>query len=143
MNTAWPSQDEIRTGTMWVERYPRPTKENTNPLVLESRQAEWDEANARLDRIKKGNAEARAKREADEQKKRDAASAEAEAKRQKSNVETEAMLRRRFLSAGGSEAEWDAEKAEIISEHRRRAVAAGDAAEEQKRAAQAVLYRSW
>lgn len=142
MEKIWPESNEMGIG--WTAKYPRPKEGGPHhPAVLEFRQKQWDEA----EKLRVRNAEAteriRAEREAKRQAERDAAAARAEAKRQEQNAATEAMLRRRFLSAGGSPEEWEAEKTDILVEHRRRLVAEGDTAEERARAAHAQLYTNW
>lgn len=139
MEKIWPEANE--KGMEWTARYPRPKEGGPHhPALLESRQQEWDEAEAARKVHVAAVDKIRADREAKEQEKRDAAAAKAEERRQKQNGETEAMLRRRFIAAGGSASEWESEKADVISEHRRRLVAQGDAEEAAKRAAQAPLY---
>ena len=87
--------------------------------------------------------EIRAEREAKEQEARERREAEAEQKRQAKNAETEAMLRRRFLTAGGSAAEWEVEKSKILGEYRRRQMTEQETADDRARAAHRARYRSF
>ena len=139
----WPTNYEMQTSSSWTTKFPRPVEGGPHhPAVLESRQKEWDAAEARRKELVATAQKIRADRAARKEAEREAAAAREEARRQAKNGETEAMLRRRFIAAGGSEAEWQAEKTEVISEHRRRMIAQGDAEDARARAAQAVLYRS-
>lgn len=142
MGEHWPEPNE--KGLEWTARYPRPAEGGAHhPALLESRQREWDTAETRRKELVVTAQKIRDDREAKKQAERDAAAAREEERRQKQNAETEQMLRRRFLTAGGSEAEWQAEKQDIVAEYRRRQVTQGDVAEQQKRQAQAQLYRSF
>lgn len=140
MTDKWPTEFEIKTGSSWVTRVPRPDENNTHAAALKHRQEVWDAANARYEKGRKATEDIRAARAADEQAKRDAAAREAEAKREAKNAETEALLRKRFLAAGGSPAEWEAEREDVLREHRRRAVAEGEKAEAEAQRAQSRLY---
>ncbi len=52
----------------------------------------------------------------------------------------EATLRRRFLAAGGSDAEWATERDAVIAEHRRQSVMAGETTDDRARALNAQRY---
>ncbi len=141
MGKHWPEPNEM--GLEWTARFPRPKDDGMHhPALLESRQRQWDQAEARRKELVATAQKIRDDREAKKQAERDAAAAKEEARRQQKNGETEAMLRRRFIAAGGSEAEWQQEKANILVEHRRRVIAQGDAEEARARAEQGARYRA-
>src|SRR5829696_3085567 len=120
----WPAQNEMQIG--WTATYPRPTEDNGHhPALLADRQAEWDEAETLRVKYAKRVDEIRARRELEEQERRDAAAAEAQAREQKGRAELEATLRRRFIAAGGASDEWDAQKDSIVAEHVKQQTLAG------------------
>jgi membrane protein involved in colicin uptake len=138
----WPTANEMQLG--WTAKYPRPTVEaGHHPATLEYKQKTWDEAEALRVKYAKRSAEIQAEKEAKIQAERDRLAAEREAARQTQNAETEAMLQRRYLAAGGSVTEWEAEKATIVSEHRRRAVAEAETADERARREHSRIYSSF
>jgi hypothetical protein len=141
MTKIWPTKSE-RAALGWTARYPRPdTQGGHHPALVPSRQRQWDEAERKRLRIAARSAAIHAEREAELQQARDRRQAEIETTRQQQAADDEARLRRRFLAAGGDAAGWELEKGEIVAEHRRRAVAAADAADEAARRAQASRYR--
>lgn len=100
----------------------------------QARRQEWREEHAK--RTAGWRAEQQARRDAEEV----ARKAKREAAEQAQREETEAMLKRRFVSAGSSEAEWEREKAAVVAEHRRRQVAAAVTADDRARAANRARY---
>jgi phage protein D len=140
----WPSDYVIETSSNWVERAPRPKKGDCHDLVLERRQGQWDAAKVRHDASVKRSAEIQAQREAAAQASRDqAAAAKDEARRQARQDGIEAMLRRRYLHAGGTAEGWAQERESYLAEHRRHTTFDGQTIDDQASAAQAGLYRSF
>ena len=92
-------------------------------------------------RFAKRGDQIRAEREAREQAERDRLAAEAERKRQAKNAESEALLKKRFLTAGGSEQEWESEKATILSEHRRAQMSEAERRDAEARRSQPLYQR--
>jgi hypothetical protein len=95
----------IQTSSNWVEQVPRPTDKDTHPAHLEVRQAQWDRAKAINDRTSKRSAEIIAEREAKTEDARKQREVDAAKKREAQRTEAEAVLRRRFLAAGGTESD--------------------------------------
>ena len=63
-----------------------------------------------------------AERDAKDTEKREAAGDLVKAREQAKRDELEAILRRRFIVAGGPAEEWETKKADVIAEHHRQAV---------------------
>ncbi len=142
MGKHWPEPNEM--GLEWTARFPRPKDDGTHhPVLLEDRQRQWDQAEARRKELAATAQKIRDDREAKKQVRRDAAVAEEEARRQRKSTELEETLRKRYLATGATQAQWEAERESVISEHRRRLVAEGDAEEVRARAAQSILYQSF
>jgi hypothetical protein len=142
MTKPWPDGYTIRTSSNWVEQYPRPEPGDFHDGVLEQRQAEWDRAHARNARTTARAAEIRAEREAAAAERHAQAAAIAEQRQAAQRAELEATLKRRFVAAGGTSAEWETEKDAVLAEHRRRATA-DDGLEARARQAQSSLYRQF
>jgi hypothetical protein len=137
----WPNQNEKQLG--WTATYPRPTEaQGHHPAVLTARQAEWDVAEAQRVKYAKLNADIAVRNETERQQQREKQQAEANARQQARREADEAMLHRRFVSAGGTEAEWAAEKDEVIREHRRRQVVDAETAGDRVRRENAARYRA-
>jgi len=137
----WPNANEKGMG--WTAEYPRPTEDNGHhPSAVATRQAEWDAAEEKRVKYAKRTDEIRARREAEEQATRDAAAAKADDKQRARREADKAMLRRHFIAAGGSSVEWEAEKDEVIREHRRRQVAGAETADDRARQESARRFRA-
>jgi hypothetical protein len=65
---------------------------------------------------------------------------EHEAAEEQKRAETEAMLKRRFLAVGGTEAEWQTEQGAVLAEHRRRAVMEAQTPDDAARALNSSRY---
>jgi hypothetical protein len=135
----WPEANEKGLG--WTAMYPRPTEDHGHhPAVVAARQAEWDQAESTRVKHARRADEIRAARELAEQEARDAAAAKDAEREQKRRRELEAMLRKRFILAGGHASEWEREKAQIVADHIRTQASTG---RDPAREAQASLYRSF
>ena len=135
----WPEANEKGLG--WTAMYPRPTEDTGHhPAVVAARQAEWDAAEALRVKHARRADEIRAARELAEQEARAAAAAKDAEREQKRRRELEAMLRRRFILAGGTPTEWDDQREQIVADHIRTQASTG---RDPAREAQASLYRSF
>lgn len=138
----WPESWEKTAG--WTAKFPRPTEDDgVHPAVLAVRLKEWDDTEALRVRFAKKADEIRAAREAKERSEREKQQAAQEARQQAKRDETEALLKRRFRSAGGSEADWAKEKDAVIAAHRRRQIAQAETDDDRARQAHAALYRTF
>ena len=66
-----------------------------------------------------------------------------QAKRETERAEIEAMLHQRFVAAGGTLGEWEAEKADILTDHLRQLVADAETADARARATAAERYQNF
>jgi hypothetical protein len=85
--------------------------------LIAVRQAEWDTAEALRQKYAKRADELTAKHEAEAESKQTVSQAIVDAREQAKRGELEAVLRRRFIIAGGSAAEWDAQKEKLVADH--------------------------
>jgi hypothetical protein len=110
------------------------------PGVAEAAKAEQARRTEVMTRIREAQRPFRDAQAAAAQAERERQQAVREAIEQARRDATEALLRRRFLAAGGTPAQWQDEKADIIAEQRRRQVFDGDPVDERARAASAARY---
>jgi hypothetical protein len=136
----WPTEYVISTSSNWVETVPRPKEGDCHPSVLARRQEQWDAAHARQQKIVTRSAEIVAEREEKLRASQERQAAESDAREQKKRGELEETLRRRFVAAGGSAAEWENPKEQIVAEHVKAQALAGH---DPGREAQAALYRNF
>ena len=139
--TDFPTTAERARHPDWTATRPRPKAGDFPPGLLEANQRIWDadeakrqerEALARPIREKRA-AEATAKREAEEARQRAREKERADA--------VEADLKRRYLSVpGATETGWEAEKAQILADHRRRRVTEAADIDDRARALNARRY---
>ena len=115
-------------------------RHNTDPKALETAQRQWDTAAAYEKGLDDWVAENKAKREAEEQRKRDEFEAARKAKTSAERVDLEAKLRRTFLMQPGvDENDWERLKGQYIDNH---LITQAGAADEAARAASTRMYRS-
>jgi len=108
---------------------PRPTAETWRGGNLEGRQAAWDAADAWRQDNDRLRAAHLAKVDAKEQADRDRAAAADDARALAKQAALAADLRSRFLAAGGTAAQWEAEKdGLLLAAIKRSALDGGDAA---------------
>lgn len=113
---------------------------DANPGLVTMATAEQDRRRDDKAELAKRFAPWRAEQKATQDAADAARKAERDAAEQARRDETEATLRRRFLAVGGSEAEWAAEKDEVLAEHRRRSVMAGETTDDRARALNSQRY---
>jgi hypothetical protein len=110
------------------------------PGVAVAAKAEQARRSAVMARIREAQRPFREAQEAAAQAERERQQAAREAVAQARRDATEAMLKRWFLAAGGTEAQWEVEKRAVIAEHRRRQVFGGGTADARARIANAARY---
>ena len=141
--TTWPTEIQRAADPFWVTRIPRPTAADTSAHALEPRRQQWDESLVTYEKNAAREGAARAERERKARAERARVESEQQAKRETERAATEGMLHQRFIAAGGTEAEWTVEKADLLAEHRRRQIIEAETADGRARAAQAERYRSF